>query len=684
MGTAKEFTFEAAQSIRREFAGFSDWRLPTLDELKSIVDASRTGPTIDTDIFYGCESTGPLFWTSTVDDGLWYVSFYSGTGYSANRDARDLVRLVRSISPQRTQISESNSDRPPEDISLNTERQNTNIDYLLRDIERSEQPSINFINAVLKSPSIVTCRGGKFSRTLLHHAAALGKIHIVKHLCSLSLVDVNCVDIDGDTPLDYALRSQNSKSFEVVNFLRSKGAQTKIERNSRLIFEKKYKEEKIPLITESVKQMLREALTLTVSRECLFNFVLNNPHLINEKLFDQSKTMLDLAIQAGNPKVVSWLISKGANVRTENVSGSSPETSAGLQRAAVQEFPLDLRNAGSGAGTVSIAPDLQTYPVGSQVKLTAHAAEDSIFTHWSGDLSGLDSACNLTVDAAKHVIANFESLDIPDFSLSVAIDALKQATMQSNDEAFIVYLSITNKGAKQIRIELPFASYVTCRGEEFEQDAWLIGLVNGGNGASIRAGNFRKAGLVFYKSKLASISTGDCLHITILQAKPSQRFNFSFRCTNQASSTFVLVKAELEEMTLQPKPDSVEVFHEKSVILQRLYLLQSGLDEVLRRLERLEASPVAVAPHAPFEQEATTSTRTQVLAWLASQQRVSVAALRHRLLPLDLLPSAFIDEVNERALDFVGEPALEDQNDEVAVIQDVLAVVLAIWEGDSV
>lgn len=793
IGEAKEFSFEAAQAVRRDFAGFNDWRLPTLDELMSIVEPSRTIPTVDTNVFYGCE-TSPLFWTSTLDGGVWHVSFYSGAGYSATNVARDRVRLVRSVTAPKVAHFACNSDRPAYS-SPNTERQDIGIDHLLRDIERSEQPSAQLINAVFINPAIVARTGGRFNRTLLHHAAAHGKVHIVKHLCSLSAIDLNSADIEGDTPLDYALRSSSSKAFEVVNFLRSKGARTRMETNSRSDGDPPNTDAIPPFISESVKKALKEALTEHPTlRGDLANFVHRSPHLINEGLFGQGRTMLHLAAQAGRLKIVNWLIDKGADPRilddfgtpglpevraylespTTTPSAKKNETdnrlesidllyqeiekldwpSARLMKALHEESGivhyqegiqkrtllhhaaahgklriveylcskcaasndlvdkdgrtplmlamssgrgevvsyletmlgyLDLKiiTAGNGSGTVVANPKRERHVHGETVTLLAASDPGSVFTGWSGDVTGDNLKCTLTIDSAKRVVATFERIDIPELGIGVAVGEVEQTTMRSGDEAFIVYLSITNKTEKQIRIELPYSSYVTCQGEEFEQDVWLRGLIDGGEGASIRAGNFRKAGLVFYKSKLASISTGDCLHVTISQSKPSRRLTFSFRCTNQASSTFTLANAALEDLPPQDVVDSTADFPEKSTILQRLELLQTGLDEVLRRLEGLETAPSTDTNEVQTEREGSRQALPQVLAWLATQERVSVAVMRKMLLPLDLLPGAVIDEVNERALDLTGEPALEDREDEVVIVRDVLVETLKGWAKAS-
>lgn len=94
-----------------------------------------------------------------------------------------------------------------------------------------------------------------------------------------------------------------------------------------------------------------------------------------------------------------------------------------------------------------------------------------------------------------------------------------------------------------------------------------------------------------------------------------------------------------------------------------------------------------IKEHLPAEKNEATpevsdipkQTLPEVLAWLCTQNSVPLAELRQKLLPLGLMPSAVMDNVNERSYDVAGEPALDEAGGIVTVQPGVLLQVLAVW-----
>jgi len=79
-----------------KLGGYSDWRLPNINELKSIVDRGRYNPAI----VNGFENTSSnYYWSSTSSKSYsnyaWIVLFSGGRVYSNNKSNNYYVRCVR-------------------------------------------------------------------------------------------------------------------------------------------------------------------------------------------------------------------------------------------------------------------------------------------------------------------------------------------------------------------------------------------------------------------------------------------------------------------------------------------------------------------------------------------------------------------------------------------------------------
>jgi len=98
-----KYTWKDAQNVyikelnKKKYGGFSDWRLPNKDELRSIIDYGKTGPAVDTRYFPNCQSD--FYWTAIPYNMqkpfIWGIFFGLGSGICYTPLSERFVRAVR-------------------------------------------------------------------------------------------------------------------------------------------------------------------------------------------------------------------------------------------------------------------------------------------------------------------------------------------------------------------------------------------------------------------------------------------------------------------------------------------------------------------------------------------------------------------------------------------------------------
>jgi hypothetical protein len=97
---------KAVEKLNAEqFQGHTDWRLPEIRELLSLVDYTRHDPAIDTERFPDTKSD--WYWTASScagDPGVaWIVGFNGGSAGWSSRNSDAFVRAVRGPSARASQ-----------------------------------------------------------------------------------------------------------------------------------------------------------------------------------------------------------------------------------------------------------------------------------------------------------------------------------------------------------------------------------------------------------------------------------------------------------------------------------------------------------------------------------------------------------------------------------------------------
>ena len=133
---------------------------------------------------------------------------------------------------------------------------------------------------------------------------------------------------------------------------------------------------------------------------------------------------------SGSTVVVGAYGEDGDGVGDEN---NNDEALAGAAYAFVPaEYGVNTATAGAGTGTVTLDPDVPAYPYGAVITATAVADSGSVFTGWSGDLSGTASPTTLLITGTRTITATFALVPPGEHPLTVAKVGTGSGTVTSD------------------------------------------------------------------------------------------------------------------------------------------------------------------------------------------------------------------------------------------------------------
>lgn len=681
VGEAKGFTWDEAMALRHIFSDYEDWQLPDINELKSIVDRTQLVPTINRQVFPKAPSA--FFWSRSTDLPLALGTYFNnGTSGPRGKHSSRYVRLLRGGLP----ITLSESGEIKQGLSLSfsnsengeTENQAATLNPAINDSISSDldpKSKITIRNDVAVNKENSPNRIGDFidhgdgtvtdTRTgLMWMRCALGQTwdgatcvgkpqgftwDEAMALCHIfadyedwrlpgldeleSIVDVaRCVPA-GNPAHWSGIREVNvfsgSPSIDTNVFLNAPSSHfwssTRLRGTSpwgvgfhdgRAASGSTGFNNHVRLVRNGQQKLESDPSDFETLDFESHPLHASNGHGILGKTWDEAMSQ-----SCNSSEPIKW----AAIARQELPNWPSRKAFFAAIKAQYGLFATaDSERARRAFNAIRKA----VYRESEIVKMQAHGEDESVNEMICASLVQFAAEIDIQVDVL------LEHLHAAGIDKSHATENLTE----QDKTRFLDYLRNT------YGIQAPTGKVTLNR----RQRSMLLGAVIENDVIPSEHEAMREITTVIERSQL-------------LEEKLSGSLATVEYMGDAHLSSKSIVRAAINYIRQQPELFAAEITE------LRGFLGEAGATHV--------SMPVATNPSVLAEPE----TLEQVVAWLATQETIALSELRSRLLPLDLLPAAVIDDLNERALDLTGDLALEEDGEKLIIVREVLAQLAPVW-----
>ena len=163
------------------------------------------------------------------------------------------------------------------------------------------------------------------------------------------------------------------------------------------------------------------------------------------------------------------------------------------------------------------------------------------------------------------------------FGLEIRIEKYEEFINFYDEKLFLIYLVIDNKKSINREINLLKATYINNKREQIEQDEWQPGYIEGKD--TLMPNSFKKAGLVFYKNKLKTISENDIIYITVELPQEGKELTVSFK---NEENKWQMTQVENTDLEIKFTPKQLEKILLKKI--ERLEAFEERLNVTIEKL----------------------------------------------------------------------------------------------------